>query len=325
MKMNNKNSSIHRSAIIVNHACPSVSPFMDDTYLQKLRDGGITLAMSSVAHNHSFRGAIDQIVTFSERLEHDDRLLFVTKVDDIYRSKKEDKIGIGFHFQNSRPIEHDLRLIDVFYKLGVRVIQLTYNEKNLIGDGCTELTDCGLSKFGKEMIRRMNKIGIVIDLSHVGFRTSMETMEASEYPVIFSHSNAYKVCPSKRNLKDNQIIALAKKKGVIGINAFPAFVKESNPTLEDMLDHIEYITNLVGSDYIGIGFDFAQESIEEYKEFGYDPETYPLPPWVYPKDIDDISKTPNLTHGLFSRGYSETEVKKILGENFIRIFKKVWK
>ena len=274
--------------------------------------------------HHSFREAIDQIIAFYSRFDKDDRLLHVSRMEDIHKAKKAGKIGVGFHFQNSRPVEHDLRLLGVFFKLGVRVIQITYNEKNLVGDGCTEITDCGLSKFGREMIQRMNATGMVVDLSHVGYRTSMEAIEVSKEPVIFSHSNADSICPSKRNLKDDQIKALAKNRGVIGINAFPAFVKEADPTLADLIDHIDYIAHLVGTDHIGIGFDFAQESIEEYKAFGYDPEVYPLPPWTYPREIDDVSKTPNLTEGLLARGYSESDVKKILGENFIRVYEEVW-
>jgi len=297
---------------------------MDDSYIAKLREGGITLAMSSVAHNHSFRGAIDQIIAFYERFKNDDRLFHVTSTKGISHAKTEGKIGVGFHFQNSRPVEHDLGLLDIFYRLGVRVIQITYNEKNLVGDGCTEITDCGLSQFGKDMILRMNEIGMVVDLSHVGYRTSMKAMEVSKDSVIFSHSNADSVCPSKRNLKDDQIKALAKNRGVIGINAFPTFVKENNPSLDDLIDHIDYLANLAGTDHIGIGFDFAQESIEEYKAFGYDPEVYPLPPWTYPRDIDDVSKTPLLTKGLMSRGYSEGDIKKILGGNFFRVYREVW-
>jgi membrane dipeptidase len=153
----------------------------------------------------------------------------------------------------------------------------------------------------------------------------MEAMEVSEAPVIFSHSNAWKVCPSKRNLKDDQIRALAQKKGVIGMNAFPGFVKKENPTLNHLLDHVDYIVNLVGIDHVGIGFDYSQSSPEDYAKWGYDPETYPQPPWRYPKDIDEISKAPNWTQGLIERGYSEEDIKKILGENFLRVFRQVWK
>jgi membrane dipeptidase len=317
---------IHFSSIVIDHACPLVTPDMDDAYVKMLQDGGITVAMSTIASNDQFRSALDQIIAFHERIENDDRLLLVTQVDDIYKAKKEGRIGIGLHFQNSRPVEYDVRLLDVFYKLGVRVIQLTYNEKNMVGDGCTEITDCGLSKFGKKMIKRMNKLGMLVDLSHVGYRTSMEAMEVSEAPVIFSHSNSWKVCPSKRNLKDDQILALKKKRGVIGMNIYPAFVKRTNPTLNDLLDHVDYLAKLIGPDHIGIGFDFSNPgTIKDFLYWGYEQDTYLMPPFTHPKNIEDISKAPNFTMGLISRGYSETDIKKILGENFIRVFKEVWK
>ncbi len=172
----------------------------------------------------------------------------------------------------------------------------------------------------------MNKLGMVVDLSHVGYKTSMEAMEASESPVIFSHSNAWKVSPSKRNIKDDQIKALAKKKGVIGVVNYPGFVKWENPTLNDLLDHVDYIANLAGTDHIGIGFDFSEPGdLESYKYWGYDPDTYLIPPWDHPKGLEDISKAPNFTQGLIDRGYPEKDIKKILGENFLRVYKEVWK
>ena len=317
---------IHFSSIVIDHACPLVIPDMDDTYMKMLQDGGITVAMSTIASNDSFRSALDQIIAFHERIENDNRLLLVTQVDDISKAKKEGKIGIGLHFQNSRPLEYDVRLLDVFYRLGVRVIQLTYNEKNMVGDGCTEITDCGLSKFGKKLIRRMNKLGMLVDLSHVGYRTSMEAMEVSEAPVIFSHSDAWKVCQSKRNIKEDQILALKKKGGVIGMNVYPAFVKRTNPTLNDLLDHVDYYAKLIGTDHIGIGFDFSTPgTMKDFLYWGYDEDTYLKPPFDHPKNIEDISKAPNFTEALISRGYSETDIRKILGENFIRVFKEVWK
>jgi membrane dipeptidase len=322
----NRKPALHFSSIVIDHACPLVNPNMDDAYIKLLQEGGITVAMSTIASNDQFRSALNNILDFHERFETDTRLLLVTQVDDIYKAKKEGKIGVGLHFQNTRPIEYDVRLLDVFYKLGVRVIQLTYNEKNMVGDGCTEITDCGLSKFGKKLIKRMNKLGMLVDLTHVGHRTSMEAMEVSDAPVIFSHSNAWKVCPSKRNLKDDQILALAKKNGVIGMNVYPAFVKRVKPTLNDLLDHVDYYAKLIGTDHIGIGFDFSDPgTIKDFLYWGYDEDTYLKPPFNHPKNIEDISKAPNFTAGLIARGYSESDIKKILGENFIRVFKEVWK
>jgi membrane dipeptidase len=322
---------LHGSAIVVDHACPLLVPG-DDAYITKTRAGGTTLAMATVASNVDFRGAINAISPWLVRFQRDDSLLHVTCVDDIYRAKKEGKLGVGFHFQNSRPVENDLGLLIVLHRLGLRVMQLTYNEKNQVGDGCTERTDSGLSKFGLRMVEEMNRLGIVVDCSHVGYRTSMDAIEASKTPVVFSHSNAYGVFPSKRNIKDDQIKALAKSGGVIGMNGFPGFVskdsfvdKSRGPSLEQLLDHVDYMAKLVGTDHIGVGLDYSVGTPEGYRRYGYEPDTYPEPPWHYPSGLDDVSKLPNLTKGLQTRGYTDADVRKILGENFIRVFKAVWK
>jgi membrane dipeptidase len=322
---------LHASAIVIDHACPLVLPSADD-YLAKTRAGGTTVAMATVASNQDFRGAINAIAPWLARFERDPSLIHVTTVEDIHRAKREGKLGIGFHFQNSRPVENDLGLLIVLHRLGLRVMQLTYNEKNQVGDGSTERTDAGLSKFGVSMIEEMNRLGIVVDCSHVGYRTTMDAMEVSKAPVVFSHSNAYGVFPSKRNIKDDQIKALAKSGGVIGMNAFPGFVskdsfvdKTRGPSLDQLLDHVDYIARLVGTDHIGVGLDYSIGTPEGYRRYNYEPDTYPEPPWHYPTGLDDISKLPNLTKGLQKRGYSDADIRKILGGNFIRVFKAVWK
>jgi membrane dipeptidase len=207
-----------------------------------------------------------------------------------------------------------------------------------VGDGCTERTDCGLSEFGLKVISEMNRVGLVIDLSHTGYKTSMEAIEASQKPVIFSHSNVYSVCNSPRNLRDDQIKAVAAKGGVIGINGYPAFVaNKSKPSLNDFLEHVDYIARLVGTEHISLGIDYdvctagvisddeAKAIYDEYVEAGlYDPKVYPPTPWYFPAGIEMPDKLPNLTAALLNRGYSEEDVKNILGKNLIRVFKEVW-
>lgn len=317
--------SLHQRSIVIDHACPLLVP-EDDAYIAKTRAGGTTVAMATLASNHDFRGALNLMNAWLAKLDKDPSLLHVTTVDDIHRAKREGKLGIGFHFQNSRPVEYDLGNLAVLHRLGLRVMQLTYNEKNQVGDGATERTDAGLSKFGLRMIAEMNRLGVVVDLSHVGYRTTMEAMEASTLPVMFSHSNAWAVHPSKRNIKDDQIKALARSGGVIGMNGFPGFVHKDHPaTLAQFLDHVDHIAHLVGTDHIGLGLDYSQSTPEDYKFWGYDPETYPMPPWQYPTGVHEVSLLANFTTGLKGRGYSDADVRKILGENFIRVFKAVWK
>jgi membrane dipeptidase len=157
----------------------------------------------------------------------------------------------------------------------------------------------------------------------------MEDMEYSSDPVVFSHSNARALCDNPRNIRDDQIETLAKKDGVIGINAFPAFVsKKPEPTVQDFLGHIDYIADLVGTDHVGIGSDFLEgATLEEYKYLikSYKPEAVPKWPWVFPEGIRSVSDFPNITKGLVDKGYSEEEIKGILGGNFLRVFKQVWK
>jgi membrane dipeptidase len=316
---------LHASSVVIDHACPLLKP-RDDAYLEKTRAGGVTVAMATVASNHDFRGAIDEIAAWLERFAEDPGLVHVKSVADIERAKGEGKLGVGFHFQNSRPVEHEIRLLRVLHDLGLRVMQLTYNEKNPVGDGATERTDSGLSKFGLRLVAEMNRVGVVVDLSHVGYRTTMEAMEASAHPVIFSHSNAWGVHPSKRNIKDDQIRALARSGGVMGMNGFPGFVGPDHPSpMEKLLDHVDYVAKLVGTNHIGLGLDYSQSTPEAYKRWGYEPDTYPMPPWKYPVGLEDVTKLPNFTRGLLARGYSDADIRGILGGNFVRVFRAVWK
>jgi membrane dipeptidase len=148
---------------------------------------------------------------------------------------------------------------------------------------------------------------------------------ASGKPVIAGHANARKVCDSLRNLSDELIKAIAATGGAIGMCAFPAFVsKKPVPTLEDLLDHVDYISGLVGVEHVGIGTDFAQENEDDYEYFGYDERVYPHPPWVYPRGLRGFADFPNITAGLKKRGYNDDQVTGILGENFLRVFEKVW-
>lgn len=318
-------ADIHSAAIVIDHACPLLKP-QDDAYIEKTRAGGTTVAMATVASNHDFRGAVNEMSAWLERFSRDPQLIHVRTVADIERVKREGKLGVGFHFQNSRPVENDLRLLTALHALGLRVMQLTYNEKNQVGDGCTERTDSGLSKFGLKMVEEMNRMGVVVDLSHVGYRTTMEAMEASKAPVIFSHSNAWGVHASKRNIKDDQIKALARSGGVMGMNGFPGFVGPDHPSpMEKLLDHADYVAKLVGIDHIGLGLDYSQSTPEDYKRWGYESDTYPMPPWKYPVNLDEVTKLPNFTLGLQKRGYSDADIRKVLGGNYLRVFRAVWK
>jgi membrane dipeptidase len=283
---------------------------------------------------------MDAIVMWYERFQRRGaQLLHVLRVDDIARAKKDGKLGIIFHFQNTQPLERNAGLVEVYYRLGVRMMQLTYNLKNWVGDGCDELTDAGLSLFGRQVIREMNRVGMVVDLSHTGYRTTMDAMEVCEATPVFSHSGVKAVHDSPRNLRDDQVKAVAAKGGVIGLNGFPAFVSKRRwPTVDDLVDHAAHIANLVGTDHISVGIDYyhgqwpfasAQEAAAMYAEAlrsgRWRPGTYPKPPYRYARGIEVPSKLGALTATLLARGFGEKDVRKIMGENLVRVFTNVWK
>ncbi len=269
----------------------------------------------------------------------DPRLRLIRQASDIRRAKESGQMGIILHFQGTEPIENDLNLVHLFKELGVGMIQLAYNVKNRVGDGCEERTDAGLSRFGLKLIRELNQARVVVDCSHTGYRTTMEALEASTRPVVFSHANVKAVHDSPRNIRDDQIKAAAESGGLIGMVGFPAFVSgDPHPTLDQFIDHMDYITDLTGSgDHVALGIDYFQgqagvmeddEAQELYRGIvasgRWQPDNYPPPPYRYPQGIDTPRDLPNLTAGLLARGYREEDVKKILGGNWVRVFEEVW-
>jgi membrane dipeptidase len=332
-----KANKLHEEAIVIDATCP-LARF--DNAFEKWISGGATVIAVTADYRGEFMGAtISRLGNWFKKLQaYPNKLLHVMSVEDIYRAKKENKLGIIFHFQDTLPFELDLNIIEIYYRLGVRMVQLCYNTKNFVGDGCLERTDCGLSGFGLKLIAEMNRLGIVVDCSHTGYRTTMEAIEASEKPIIVSHGNAKAVCDSFRNLEDDQIKAIAAKGGVVGITGFPPFVsKKAKPTLDDFLKHVDYVAELVGVEHISLGIDYyefmagiaddntAKARYDELIQAGIWASTdYPPPPWYFPQGIEMPDMLPNLTLGLLNRGYSQNDVKNILGLNLIRIFKEVW-
>ncbi len=327
----NRALEIFSKSIVID--CLQASIFNDE-YFDLLKRSGVTVVHKTIATNHNLSETIKNISNFI-KLIHDnsDKALLIEKFDDILRAKRERRVGVIFGFQNVNPLEGDVNLLNIYYRLGVRIIQLSYNDRSLAADGCGEKIDCGLSYFGVEVIERMNKLKMIVDISHMGERSSLEAIDYADY-VICSHANARSVCYNVRNKSDEVIMALAEKDGVIGVNAFPAFVKRTRmeigerPTINDLLDHIDYIVNLVGIKHVGLGLDFIDNwPIERHKELTIRPDIWgnPTPKGIYeyPIEIENASKIINIARGLVVRGYSDREIKMILGENWLRIFRKI--
>ncbi|MCG8354044.1 MAG: dipeptidase [Kiloniellales bacterium] len=326
---------LHDEAIVIDAVCPLL---MNKKYIEWYKEGGATAVAPTVASGENAAQAIRAVGGWLRFVRRRDDLLLVRRAGDIERAKREGKLGIYLHFQGTDPLENDIDLVDAFKEAGVGIIQLTYNVKNRVGDGGSERTDSGLSYFGLQFVERCNEVGVIVDCSHTGFRTTMDAIEASTKPVVFSHANAKGVADSPRNIKDEQIKAVAATGGLVGIVGFPAFVADSSkPTLDQFIDHIDYDVNLVGIDHVGLGIDYylGQHLVAEEEDAKrvYDdmittgrwrPEAYPPPPHHFPEGIETPRTLPNLTARLLDRGYKADDIRKILGGNWMRVFRDIW-
>jgi membrane dipeptidase len=256
-------------------------------------------------------------------------LRLATSVADIRAAKAAGDLAVVLHLQGAEPLEYEPELVEVYWRLGVRVLQLAYNRRNPFCDGCEEPGDAGLSVLGRRMIAEMNRVGMLVDVSHTGVRSSLEAVDASSAPCIASHSNAAAVHKNPRNLPDDLIKAIAASGGVIGMNGFPSFVAASDrPTLDQFIDHMVYIDSLVGPGHVGIGLDYYEGSRADYDTLlasgVWKAENYGPPPYHYPAGLDRPDGLPALTARLLERGYREDALRGILGENWIRVYDQVW-
>jgi len=348
---------LHRKCIFINCLdATSLFVFDNDLLDRAIKQGGVTAANKTVVGSELqtqkySRMTMDLSAVYKKFADYhlffDDyshRVIQVLHAEDIKRAKKEGKYGIIMGLQGAVPgggvnnMEH-IANVKALHTLGLRIYQLSYNYRSVLADGCVEKADAGLSELGRQVVEYCNKIGIVVDLSHVGYTSTMETIEISKQPVIFSHANAYALYPIPRNKKDDQIKALAKKGGVIGVVGYVSCVSaKDEPTIEDLLDHLDYIVKLVGPDYVGIGLDYpehydispewktlsAEVFSPAYGKVGITPGHQKMKAMIV-KGLSSFAEFPNITRGLVARGYSDKDIEKILGLNFLRVFEQVWK
>jgi membrane dipeptidase len=256
----------------------------------------------------------------------------VTTASEIRKAKKDAVVALYAHWQPYIPAPRSLAPIDVAYSKGLRSFMLTYNQMDSIGVGCTERVDAGLSMFGLDVIRHCNDIGMMVDVSHCGQSTTMDACRHSKKPVNANHTSALALCGHARAKNDEALKAIADTGGVIGVLAVPAFITtDREPRLDHMLDHIEYIADLVGWQHVAIGTDWPMQaplevlrlSLEANAEsIGFRDEDR-LDMSAKLQGFDDGRDLPNITRGLVSRGYSDQEIKGILGENALRVFEAV--
>ena len=283
-----------------------------DRDFRKLRSSGIDVFHPAVAFETG--QSYDVTRTWFEKwnrfiARHPDYFVRVDGPSDLPRARRESKIGIVLGMQDA----NHLRTVDdveTFYRMGQRLTQLTYNSENQVGDGCKVSLDKSLTAFGGELVARMNSIGMAIDVSHCGQRTSLDAISASKKPVLITHSNCRALAPGVARCKPDEVIrAAARSGGVLGITAVRHFVRAKDPvTIEDVLDHFDHAVRLVGVEHVGVGSDFDLDAHPAYDIPG----------------LNQTSRIYELTEGLLRRGYTNTHLSLILGGNFQRALQQIW-
>ncbi len=320
-------SALHRDSIIIDGL--NISKF-DRLVFEDMRKGGVTAANCTVSVWENFAKTVDNIALMKKQIrDHSELLTLVRTTEDIFNAKQSGRTGIILGFQNAHAFEDNLGYIEAFADMGVRVVQLCYNTQNLVGTGCYE-RDGGLSDFGREVIAEMNRVGIMVDLSHVGSNTSAEAIAFSKKPVCYSHCLPYGLKAHPRNKSDVQLQEIAAAGGFVGVTMFAPFLKRgADATIDDYVEAIEYVVNLIGEDAVGIGTDFTQGySTDFFDWLTHDKGRYrrltDFGRVVNPEGICTIGEFPNLTAAMERAGWGASQISKIMGENWVRVFKEVW-
>ena len=330
-------SRLHDDALVIDGLV-----YHCDGDVTDLRAGGIDAINITTCHFEAdFTQACEEISRWHGRLaEPHSPWLQIETAADLDTAKENGKIGLIMGWQNSRPVADELDRFHFFRRLGLRIMQLTYNYRNAFGDGCLEPEEAGLTLLGRDAVRIMNALGIAIDLSHVGQRTMLDVIDASEQPVLITHANARALAKLERNKTDDIIKAVAAQGGIVGASIYGPMCWDGNPdrkpALDDYFRHLDYLVDLAGIEHIGFGTDLATganyqrmafernhwrrwEGINRFNRvFG---EEIPA---RYLVDCNKHSDLPQITELLVKRGWKEEHIRGYLGANFRRVLDQIW-
>jgi membrane dipeptidase len=259
--------------------------------------------------------------------ENEDRFVLLNDVSDIERARREGKLAVGFNIEGSYCVGDQLDTVSLLYDLGVRWMLFVYNRQNLAGYGVHDDEDKGLSDFGRKLAAEMDRVGMIKCCTHTGYRTAMDILEASDKPCIFSHSNARALKDHARNIPDDLIRACAETNGVIGVNGINIFLGNGGPDPQLMVEHIDYIAQLVGVDHVGLGFDHGYMDLAELNDVLAGGSDFWPAGNEYDKEIDCVPAEGigAIIEGLEGKGYREADIAGVLGENMLRVARAVWR
>ena len=312
-----------------NHGC---MPLRGDDFeflpqLERYKRSGVDIASLNVGYDVvPWENTLLVVAHFRRWVrQHSDQYLLIERVSDIEEARSSDRLGILFDIEGGCALNENLGMVELYYELGVRWMLMAYNQNNALGGGCQD-EDKGLTQFGRDVLDEMARVGMVACCSHTGYTTTMDVLEHSSNPVIFSHSNPRAIRDHKRNISDEVIRACAANGGVIGINGIGDFLGENDDRTETFVRHIDYVVQLVGPQHVGISLDYVFDQAELDQFLKDNPDTFP-PELGYGSGIKMVrpEQIPEIAESMLQLGYSETDMRLILGENHLRIAKQVWK
>ncbi|WP_129776411.1 dipeptidase [Peristeroidobacter soli] len=318
---------------------------LSEAHLKDVRDSGLTAVLITLGPvgttppDAAFKDLVRGLIDVDRDIErHPDTFARIRTAADITAAKKAKRTGLIYGVQDGVAFETDLELLEDLYQLGLRVVQPTYNRRNLIGDGCMEPANAGLSRTGVETIERLNSLGILVDLSHCGRQTSADAIRVSKKPVAFTHTGAAAVVDHPRHRTDAELRAVADKGGVSGVFFMPYLTGGKQPTAADIIRHLDHMINVAGEDHVSLGTDGTISPAvldQKYKDaFAADTRNRKAKGiaapgetedgYLFANDLNTPRRFETLSQMLADRGYSATRIEKILGRNLLRVFGDAW-
>jgi membrane dipeptidase len=309
------------------HCCLPLQAGCDIAPLRRYLDAGVNYVSVNVGFAPHDIDATMRVLSSWRRqvLLSSEPFALVSTVDDMLAAQQQGRLVVGFDLEDTNPLGGEIAMIQAYYDLGVRSMLMTYNGQNLAGFGCHAPDDTGLTSFGRAVVDEMNRVGMMVDVSHCGYRTSMDALERTASPAIFSHSCMRSVWDHERNIRDDQARACAATGGVIGINGVGIFLADNDISVQAMARHIDHAVELVGPQHVGIGTDYVFDT----EDLSLELENSQIFPASYRNgrqvDFFPPEQLAPLEAELAGRGYPAADIAAIMGGNFLRVARQVWK
>ena len=303
-------------------------PRTDLNGLENWRRAGVSFISINVAYDvMAWQDCFPVLAAYRKFIESNaDKYVIPNSADDVRQAKQDGKLAVAFDLEGMNALNEDIDMVGLYHRLGVRQALFAYNLNNAAGGGCHD-DDIGLTAFGRAVVSEMNRVGMLVDCSHSAYRTTMEAMEISNAPVVFSHSNPKAIWEHGRNIHDDQIRACSAMGGVVGVSGLGIFLGANDSSTETMVEHVCYLADLVGPEHVGLGLDHIYEELDLADELSARPDYWPPDQLydtpnikvVHPRQIAEICEQ------LVARGFAESEVTGVLGGNFLRVAAQVWR